>query len=67
MNHASGPVLHALKDLRHTVGLVAALCDAILLGGPSDATLATSKLPAALLMLARRTQMAIETLEREQP
>jgi hypothetical protein len=63
MNHASGPVLHALKDLRHTVGAVAALCDALLLGGPSDAAQATTKLPAALDLLGRRVQVAIDALE----
>jgi hypothetical protein len=65
MNRASGPVRHALQDLRHTVGQVAALADAILLGGPSDATLAMSKIQAALRMLAHRTQRAIEALEGE--
>jgi hypothetical protein len=65
MNSESGPILHALQDLRRSLGSTAALCDAIIFGGPSDATQAKAKLPPALALLGARVQLALEALEQE--
>lgn len=61
----TGPTLRVWQDLRRSIGNTAALCDAVLLGGPSDAGQAMDKLPEALRLLARRAQGALEALERE--
>jgi hypothetical protein len=61
----TGPSLHALQDLRRSIGVVAALCDSVIFGGPVDIADATSKLAPALHMLQRRAQRALEALETE--
>jgi hypothetical protein len=63
MNAASGPLLNALRDVRHSVVFVAALADAVILGRPMDAANALAKLPEALRLLGQRVVAASQALE----
>jgi hypothetical protein len=58
-------VQNALRDTRRSAVSVAEMCDAVLVGRPTDATNAMSRLPAALRLLQRRVQAALEVLAQE--
>jgi hypothetical protein len=61
----TGPSRQALSNLRHSLAYMTGLIDAILMGKPSDGTLAMTLIPEGLYRLSRRTVAAIEALQQE--